>query len=245
MSGILLNLDSSQRSNGEPEDFTVYYQNVSLDPESEYEIALLRFECWYSWPNIDASIYGNATWRYNDGTTWSGQLTIPTGMYSISDLETYIQETITSLGDNGSNISLTPNYSTLKLQIGIANNYALDLSIGRLCSLLGFESQIISTTSVSESTVDITNGITAIHLHCSLVGGSYHMESASDIIHTFTPLSPPGTLLSIEPYTPVYLPLSEVGAINQMRVRVSDQNNNTLSLRGEHCSYTLHVRKVA
>jgi hypothetical protein len=69
-----------------------------------------------------------------------------------------------------------------KLRIEITNNYKLDLSIGDLHSLLGFNTVILTTTTTGPNIVDITRGVDSWSVHCSLAGGSYDNDIASDIL---------------------------------------------------------------
>ena len=115
---------------------------------------------WNSLPNISVS-RNNNTFRFYTGATWSSNITIPTGNYSIDDLNIAIQSLITSNSGLGTNVVISPNYNTLKSDILLKNAYKLDLSIGTLNVVLGWAQAIVSVSGSGTELVDISNNITS------------------------------------------------------------------------------------
>jgi hypothetical protein len=239
---ILLTLNSDKRSSGASYDFTTSFQpNIQLSDNSE--IALYSIQLWNSLPNISVS-RNNNKFRFYNGLTWSGVLTIPTGNYSVDDLNLSIQGLISSSGGVGSNIVLLPNYNTLQCQIVLKNSYQLDLSIGNLYLLLGWASQIVTVSGSGYTYVDISNGITGYNVHCSLIDSSSSISngSASDVIYTFTPSVGAGSLINKEVINLVYIKCNS-RYVSQIRVYLTDQNNTLLSdLSSENTAITLIVK---
>ena len=79
-------------------------------------------------------------------------------------------------------------------------------------------------------------------IHCNIVGGSYDNNMASDIIYSFNPASEPGSLISINPINPVYLPVSAQNDIQYITMKLTDQNGRLINLNGQHVNYLLHLR---
>jgi hypothetical protein len=256
MSGsYLLKFDSSVTTQTS-HDFTVNYNNFILDREADYEIALVKANIWYSYYNI-AEAHGNNKFRYHNGTVWRNQVIIPDGVYSVDQINDIIQGNMYAHGDytSGSpdsyDINLYPNYSTLKLDIVLTNNYQLDLqdSQSTLNALLGFSSSIpasngLEITVTGDRTVDITRGVNSLSIHCSLVQGSYENEVASDVIYSFSPDKSPGELLNIDVNQRIYLPIRDKGQITSIRFRLTDQKDRPVDLNNEDCVYLCELRKI-
>ncbi len=240
---ILLKLDGKS-SQGKMQDFTVPFQNFELDRSTDYEIAMIRAQIWYSWHNITAGKGNNIlSISMDSGSTWN-QITIPNGMWSISLLNEFIKTEVIELGGDEDMLDIVGNLATLKVDIELGANYQIDLSQGSLHLLLGFTPAIYTTSTSGTLPVDITAGINSILIHCSLATGSYINSNQSDIIYSFSPDVGPGNLLDIHPTTPIYLPLSTNNQITNINMRVTDQNNNLIDLNDENVSYLLHIRKV-
>jgi hypothetical protein len=247
---VLLKFDSKTVSNSNPSDFSVHYNHFPLDRESDYSLALVSANIWYSWFNISVA-NGNNTFRYNNGTSWSQTQTIPDGMYSLSHINEYVQGRIAYLGDTSANISIVANYTTLKCDITCQNNYELDLQASQstLHNILGYNSQILSSTGNltivfnSENTVNITNDVNSLSLHCSIVGGSYENSQSSDVIYSFSPNVAPGSLIQLHPNQLLYLPVIPKDSIQNIRFRLTDQSGKSIDLNGEHVNFILHMKK--
>lgn len=239
---LLINLNSKQ-TDGSAYNFTQSL-NPNLNLGDEYNsVGLYGLEMWNSLPNISVS-RNNQTFRYYNGSSWSGNLTIPQGSYSIPDINIKIQDLINANGGTGSNITLLPNYNTLKCDIVLANNYQLDLSIGNLHKLLGFNSQIVSVSKSGENLVDISNGITSYQIHTSLVNTSSSISKGgqSDVIYSFVPDVQSGALINQKVFNIIYVKLSQKN-ISQINIRITDQDGNPLvDLSDENVGITLVLK---
>jgi hypothetical protein len=198
---------------------------------------------WNSLPNISLS-RNNNTFRFYNGATWSSNITIPTGNYSVDDLNLAIQTLISSNGGVGTNVVITPNYNTLKSDILLKNSYRLDLSIGTLNILLGWPLAIVSVSGSGTELVDISNNITSYQIHCSIVDGSSSISngSSSDVIYSFSPDKPAGNLLNKEVINLIFVKCNTF-YISSMRIYITDQAQNLLTdLSNENISITMILR---
>ena len=239
---ILLTLNSDKRNYGFSYDFTTYFQ-PNLQFDTDCEIALHSLQMWNSLPNISVS-RNNNTFRFYNGASWSSNLTIPTGNYSIDDLNLAIQTLITSNGGIGTNVVISPNYNTLKSDILLKNSYRLDLSIGTLNIVLGWAQAIVSVSGSGTELVDISNDITSYQIHCSIVDGSTSISngSSSDVIYSFSPDKPSGNLLNKEIINLIYVKCNSY-YISSMRIYITDQKQNLLTdLSNENISITMVIK---
>ena len=239
---------SSEAASGSSSNFTVYYNPpIELDAAKTYELALISANIWRSWHNITPK---NNKFRYSpsgDGSAWV-DLTIRPGAYNITDINAVLKRLIKSKGHDPDSISLTPDYSTQRSIITLANNYKVDLrderSSNNLRSLLGFNSKLLSGNGDhdGDALVDITS-INSVIIRCSLVNGSYINGSQTDIIHSFSPDKPPGFLLDIQPRYPIYLPIDSRSDISRLTIKVTDQTGREIDLHGERTTLYISLRE--
>ena len=242
---LLITLNSDNKSSGYSYDFNTNF-NPNVNIGQNKEIALHSLQMWNSLPNISPTNPQNNIFRYYNGVLWSNNLIIPTGSYSVEDLNEKIKELILNDGGDPNSISLIPNYNTLKCAVVLKNSYQLDLSPDNtfLKNLLGFSNGLINVTSEGDLNVDISNGITSYNIHCSLIDSSASISngSQSSVIFSFTPNVPAGNLINQEPINLIYLKCN-TNNLSLVNIRITDQNNNTLyDLSNENISITLIVR---
>ena len=81
-------------------------------------------------------------------------------------------------------------------------------------------------------------------IYIYIISGSYVNGSASPTIHSFYPNVSPGYEI-VERPSPrlVFYPVSR-DEINSMRVWLTDQNNDSIDLRGEKMTVRLCIREV-
>ena len=190
----------------------------------------------------------NNKFRYSpNGSTWV-DLTLPPGAYNIIDINAGIKRLIKTKGHDPDNITIEPDYNTLKSRIILANNYQVAFqdknSKGNLRSILGFNSKALTTNGDhdSDNLVDITP-INSITIRCSLINSSYINGSLTNIIHSFSPTTPPGYLMNVQPRNLIYLPITRQSQISQVSIRITDQSGNEIDLNGERTSFYISLRE--
>lgn len=241
-------------------DFTVNYdQPLSIRTQSPtggykshpYELALVKTNCWYSWANISPTSNTNVIDYYN-GAVWAGPLTIPTGQYSINDLNKWLHSVMKDNGDytvlpsgvEQYDINITPNFNTLKVDITISGGYQLDLSLSAINGLLGWPSAIVSATGSGTNIANINNSINTLLVHCDIVTSSYQNNNTSNVICGFVPTSGPGTNINIEPLHLMYYPIYLSDQINRIRMYITDNLNRPVDFMTEPITYQLHLRPI-
>lgn len=234
---VLLNLTSTGTT--KPHDFEVIYK-IPLEFSSDSEVALIGCNMWYSWHNISSKNNTNKM-KIFDGTKWE-TIIFPEGNYDFEDIQDYI---IDHFQKQDSPITIQANAVTLRTIILLKTGYQIDLTetgSGELHKMFGFEPEIIDQPkSESKYKADITRGVDRVLIHCSIVGGTYENSYESDVIYSFVPNVDPGSMLDIQPFHPIYLPLKDL-TIRKIRMILTDQNDRPIDLNGEHVDYLLNIK---
>ena len=216
---------------------------IQLEKDTQYEIALINLETYYSFPNIDAS---NNYFRYSPdaGVTWF-EIYIPEGSYDIVDINDTVQQKMRQNGHfDPTNIAISANSNTLKSVLILGNNYQVDFrQLNSISKLLGFNNDIYTLGfQESENVVNILS-INSLLVNLDIISGSYVNSSTQNTIYSFFPNASPGYKIVESPINLVYLPVT-LDTINSMEVSITDQDGNQLNLRGETLTMRFHIRKV-
>lgn len=218
-----IDLTSSNSTFGVPSNFTTIFQPaITLDPHKDYKIGVRSLRLWNELPNISPTLANN-TFKYSadGGITWSADLTITQGIYSVDDLSSVVQSLITAAGGTGTNIRLEPDFNTLKVYITLQNNYRLDLTTNSFNSLIGWNAQIVTASGLGQNLADVSNGITSYNLECNLVNSnsSYVNGKASSALLNFSPNVNPGSLINVTPFSVEYLHMNS-HHIQQINIQI-------------------------
>lgn len=221
-----------------------FFPPIKLDPDSEYSIGMLSFECYNSIPNVEEGV--NNLFHFEHGV-----IAIPTGTYEIDDINIYLEEKLKEFrsGQNneveeGLNLLLTPNRNTLKTRIKANFDIYFNKpnSIGRL---LGFNTRTVLKKNHSYESDKVINiyAINSILVECDLVTGSYKNGVRGRALHSFFPNVDAGYKLIEAPKNVLYLPINKsTDEINRITVSVLDENGCPISFRGETISVRLHLK---
>ena len=251
MTTKLLQISTTQLKTTQPNikthDFSITIPNLILNNDKKYSVALVNYSLWYAWYNLSASNSNNQL-RYSpdNGATFYN-LTISDGNYGIDTLSSAIQSLITLNGDDGTNIKLTANYSTLKVELTLSNNYQLDLSIANTFDvLIGFQKLIYTTSQPGTLVPNITNSIDLISINCDLVSANDNFinEKNNDSLYSFVPSTSPGSSINGGNglSQPIYLPISRSGYIGSIHFSIRSNDGLLLDLNSENVSLTLVIR---
>lgn len=205
-----------------------------LDDGIEYYIGLADFESFMSIPNIE-----NGKNKLYIGFQ---TITIPEGTYDIEDLSILIKDELKKVfKDSSVKFSLKPNPNTLKCNIFCSKpiDFTRNDSIGKM---LGFKERLLlaNETHVSDEVVNISK-VNAICIDCNICVGSYNNGKPVHIIHQFFPTVPPGYKIVESPLPILYFPVS-VKTINNITVKVVDQDGDLINFRNETITVRLHLK---
>lgn len=200
-----------------------------LEENKPYYIGLIDLEVFNSIPNVDET---NNLLHYGE----ESPLVIPTGCYELDQINEYVQS---RLGED--KISITTNHPTQ--QTVIHSKYIIDFSQpNSIGSLLGFSPRKLSAkvNNLSDRAVQITK-VNVILVDCNLASGSYLNGQEGHTIHQFAITTPPGYKLVEVPANVIYLPV-KTKYIDNITVKVTDQNGNPVNLRNETITIRLHLK---
>ena len=236
---------------GMESDFTTKYSPpISLDESKQYEAALLSIDLFNSILNITNL---NNVFRYSkdDGNSWVN-IKLDTGSYELSAISNEIQRLMANNGDYNQNadnpyiITITANLFELKSIVHISNeNYKIDFSVlNSIGSVIGFTNEIKGKGyDESPNIVNIIQ-VNSILVNLDIISGSYVNGSASPTIYSFYPNVSPGYKIVKRPSPSlVFYPVSR-NEINSMRVWLTDQNNDSIDLRGEQITVRICLSEV-
>lgn len=221
------------------------YPPIILHEDEDYVLGLVNFESYNAIPNIDSS---NNSFHYGENQ----HIKLPEGSYEISDISEYLKNYLklnlnNSISKNKKDneppfLFLSANRNTLRCEIKA--NFEIDFtknnSIG---TLLGFKKKKLEANQkhISENPVDIFK-VNSICIHCNLVSNSYNNGSSVHIIHMFYPLTPPGGKIVEKPNNVIYLPIS-TRYIDEIVLKITDQDGNLVNFRNEVVTARLHLKK--
>ena len=232
---------------GMKSDFTTKYSPpISLDEDKQYEAALLSIDLFNSIPNI-TNLNNVLKYSKDNGVTWV-TIELDTGSYELFAISNEIQRLMAINGDYDQNaenpyyISITDNLSELKSVVHISNDaYKIDFNVpNSIGSVLGFTNETIGMGyNESPNIVNIMK-VNSILVNLDIISGSYVNGSASPTIYSFFPLVSPGYKIVERPNPSlVFYPVSRK-EINSMRVWLTDQNNESIDLRGEQITVRIY-----
>ena len=208
------------------------HYNPAIRLDGNYEIGLINFETYNAIPNVDAN---NNALQVDDFL-----IEIPVGSYEISDINRVINAKL----PKNAHFHLFANNNTLKSIIKCDKNVDFNVknSIG---SLLGFEGskvlKAINSPHISDHVVDILR-VNTIQIECNIVHGSYSNNDSSHVVHHFFPNVAPGFKIIETPQNVIYMPLN-TNTIDNITLKIVDQDGNLVNFRQEVVTIRLHLRR--
>ena len=230
-----------------PEDFTIKFDPVMhLDTEMNHELAVDRVSMTYSWHNVNSE-NGNKTIKYSkdNGSSWN-TITFVDGMYSYDDLSDYINGVISHNDDQPSNnrvgIKIYFALTSYRVVVELGNQWQLDIRNSTFGDLIGFEPQILTTTSYSTKLPNITNSVDTININCdnvtdSITDGRYSNTLAMIPTDNLTRSYP----FSFEPRRALFSAISKT-RISELRVNLTDSLGRPIDLNGVDWFMSLILR---
>ena len=223
---------------------TQIYPPLVLDNRDNYEVGLIDLETYYSFPNIDTT---NNQFVYLVGST-PKVITIPTGAYSIDNVNNAIQAGMRVNGDWNASagtyyITITTNPPTLGSTISIATGYSVDFTLPfSFANFLGFNTTVLSAgTYISPNIVNILT-VNSIFVNCNIISGSYTNGAISNVLYSYFPSVGPGYKIIERPVNVVYLPLN-TNHIMGIRIWITDQDGKIMNFQKETHTIRIEIRR--
>lgn len=216
-----------------------YYPPIELDTRYEYALGLVGLHTYNTIPNI---YHGQNKFYYGNDV-----VTIPTGAYEVTDIESFLQrciiEKVSSTTTTGESLlSLKPNNSTLKCEI--TSKFDIDFtkedSIGRM---LGFSKKILKANEKHESDIPIKIiKVVTIRVECNVTTAAFYEARLSHTLYEFAPSVEPGYSINIEPRNIIYLPVN-TSRIDHITLKLVDQDGDPVDFRGEQIVVRLELKR--
>lgn len=210
---------------------------MDLSSANEWELGFLDLMTYNSIPNVEEGI-NNILHVGNDI-----QISLPTGSYEISDINTCINKQIKEKHPSVT-FELVANNNTLKSEIKCSET--LDFSRpSNIGLLLGFSEKVILEANkwhVSPTQVTI-NKVDVIRITCNIVCGSYRDGIEGHVLHEFYPLVGPGFKIVEKPKSIIYLPIFNRKSLSEFNIKLEDQEGRLVNFRGENINLRLHIRE--
>jgi len=230
---------------GNTSDFTTCHNSVILDPNKNYEAALLSLDTYNSIPNITQGKNNLFPYSVDNGKTWK-IIALNTGAYELAAINNEIKRQLIANGDSDSAITVTANVSRLTSIVSIENSsYKVDFSLpNTIGSVLGFYTVVIGFGYNESSNIVNIMQVNSILVNIDIIMGSYVNGSPSPTMYSFYPNVAPGYKIVERPNPSlIYYPLSRHD-ISRMRVWLTDQQGNLIDLRGETITIRIYVREI-
>lgn len=235
---------------GKTSSFTTNYSpSIILDPNKEYEAALLSIDLYNSIPNITSK---NNIFQYSvdDGNSWK-TISLGTGSYQLSAINDEIQRQMKQNGDydrthNTFYITIVANISKLTSIVNISNSsYKVDFNIlYSIAPVLGFTNEIIGFGyNESPYIVDIIK-VNSILVNTDIISGSYVDGSNTSAIYSFYPNVSPGYKIVERPRPSLIFFKVSKHEIPSIKIWLTDQNNRPIDLRGETITVRIIIREI-
>lgn len=199
--------------------------------DGEWEIGLVDFTTYNSIPNVEKGV--NNLFHYGEKT-----VEIPTGSYEIDDITKFIEQEI----NEPDKLKIRGNNNTF--QVEIYGSDVIDFSKeGSIGQLLGYSKTVLTPNKwhVSSNPVAIIK-VNVIRVECNIARGSYQNGLEGHVVHEFYPVVPPGFKIVETPRNVIYLPVS-VKRLENIIVRLCDQDNRLINLRDETVNIRLHLKR--
>ena len=189
-------------------------------------MALANLSICYTWKNIK-SIYNNNKFKIS-APTWNDTFDLPDGSYNIPAIQNYIEYIIKkhkTIAETAP-ILIYVNKVTNGIVFKIKTGYKLELLSKETMQLLGSTRHTIDADKNSENVPRLEN-VEAVLVHCNLVNNSH--QQASRVLFTFVPNKQYGQLISISPYSLIFLKTMNT-EFSEIETWFTDQNNYALEI---------------
>jgi len=240
------NARKKQKRN-KPSDFTIrYYPRIILDENKQYELGLSRIiSMSFTWSNITSDL-NNQKIKYSSdgGKTWK-DLIFPPGIWNYTGLNDYFKEQtkITTSNSTTYPITLKFNEITLRTRITLATNYQLDLTTSNFGDLIGFNKQILTSSSDGDYIPNLSQDREILNIHCDLITGSRVDEHETDIIYTFgTNDLVPSYSFTQAPLRVQFYPVNKY-RIETIRIYITDGKRRIIDLNDADTSFALILKE--
>ena len=207
----------------------------------KHSLAVARISMTYSWYNIGPEFKNNTFKCSSDnGNNWR-TITFPSGVYSFSDIESFIAKALRADGK----IQISFNISKFHTFLNLASDYQVDFRNTKFADLLGFDEKIITTSEEGSRPPNITRSVDSIHICSNTVTNKSLVDGKiGNTLFTFST----NVLNRARPFDkePLHLNFVEVADnyFDEMEIQVKDDKGELVDLNGVDWNMTLILKSV-
>ena len=199
-------------------------------------VKVLQATIWNSSPNIVSGVNNLLRIRAVNTDPWTDIL-IPTGQYTVSDLNSAITRELFNAGLSATLITITGDAATQKVQITfelatVEIEFTVTLT---LREILGFNATIVVGSPTVQLAPNIAqfNTINAFRIHSDIIDAGINVNGTQDDTVIFVPiLASPGSQIVYSPFSPTPLSAQKLigDQLSSVFVRVTDEINEAVIL---------------
>ena len=255
---------SSDPSNGatlksnDGSEFTLFYDNVINIPGGDHgynyvDIAVWSSSIWYNFPNIVNGV--NSEFRLTINAV-DFDVSLPTGLYTLTDLNESLKREIDILGGDSSVFQLSADEPTERVNIFLAGTVAdpvqIDFTVpNSIRTILGYNSQLLPllpTTIDFNQLGDVEaefNQINSVLLHTDLVDSGVRVgRNFSSVVGQVFLTTQPNFQQITQPTSLQWVPSNSLlgQSRSQARFWITDEKNRPLNTRSENWDINLIIR---
>ena len=109
---------------------------------------------------------------------------------------------------------------------------------------MGFSPRVLEARRLHESDLPVNLvKVVTIRIECNIVSGAYRGAVSSHTLYEFAPSSDPGYAIDVEPVNHIYLPINKKRSVDNITIRILDQNDELVNFRGESIIVRLELKK--
>ena len=174
MDTIFMNSENSKTS--KPHVLMLKLTNKLDLRTGEKIIVLSNLSIYYTWKNIKSS-YNNNKFKIS-ASTWNDKFEVPDGLYSVSDIQDYLNYILKKHGEDIDKASVQIYVTKIENRVTfkIKNGYSLELLTPETMKLLGRTENKITKDKNGENVPHLEIAEVVL-VHCSIVNNDYQQDS--------------------------------------------------------------------
>jgi len=241
---------TNQSSDGSK--FTVNMNSPLKIPESAIScrMAVLSASIWNTSPNI-SPLFGNNLFRYSTNTTVFKTITIPEGLYSLDDLQSYLSSQFLAQGEPANLFVISGDQPTQESIITYSTALCvLDFTTNSVGSLMGFLPQVYVYPTItsgllfSQSTAAFNRNNSYL-ISTNMISNGIPVNSNGRGIIASIPI-PAGSVNSIISYEPNQLLYFDAGELigapkTNFQFSLTNENLQPTPTNGDYWSFTVMI----
>ena len=211
---------------------------IEIPANKSVSVQVIDVNIWYNTINISTSLGNNKLYYTDDLASESKySITIPDGIYGLSELNTAIEQGVVDNTHTSGLISLQGENATQKVLIKItATGWQINLtSSDTFRGLIGFDSQklpasaltTLATTTFRADSVANFSDLEHILLHSSLGGSAVLNGNSTSSLAAITPNVSVGSLIHTEYRHPLQIPINTGTYIDTATFWLTTQDGTT------------------